>query len=216
VIRIKYNLLQQQVSPYFYRKMKKFLFLITLLAMWTSTAPAIGENATTSHNYEAGVLINGIRWATRNVDTPGTFAQNPEDIGLFYQWFSYTSLNVIGTVSGSGNAVSADSPCPEGWRIPTQAELCLLRDARSVWTIRNGVNGRLFGTAPNQIFLPAAGFFRDNDGKMDSKNSLGLYWSSTRNKNRNAVGLSFNRHGVNVLSFWRQSSAFSIRCVAEQ
>jgi len=35
---------------------------------------------------DAGVIINGIKWATRNVDMPGTFAANPEDAGMFYQW----------------------------------------------------------------------------------------------------------------------------------
>ena len=30
-----------------------------------------------------GVEINGLMWATRNVDKPGTFAENPEDFGMF-------------------------------------------------------------------------------------------------------------------------------------
>jgi hypothetical protein len=35
---------------------------------------------------QKGVLINGVIWATSNVDAPGTFAKNPEDTGMFYQW----------------------------------------------------------------------------------------------------------------------------------
>ena len=35
---------------------------------------------------DKGVEINGIRWATQNVDKPGTFVLNPEDLGMFYQW----------------------------------------------------------------------------------------------------------------------------------
>ncbi len=31
------------------------------------------------------VLINGGKWATRNVETPGTFAKNPES-SVFQQW----------------------------------------------------------------------------------------------------------------------------------
>ena len=31
------------------------------------------------------VTINGIRWATRNVDMPGTFVANREDAGMFFQ-----------------------------------------------------------------------------------------------------------------------------------
>jgi len=35
---------------------------------------------------ETGVVINGVKWATRNVDKPGTFVANPEDFGMLYQW----------------------------------------------------------------------------------------------------------------------------------
>ena len=31
---------------------------------------------------DPGVMINGIKWATRNIDEPGTFADNPEDVGI--------------------------------------------------------------------------------------------------------------------------------------
>ena len=30
---------------------------------------------------EEGVVINGVRWATRNVAAPGTFIANPQDAG---------------------------------------------------------------------------------------------------------------------------------------
>jgi len=36
--------------------------------------------------YDEGVVINGVKWATRNVAAPGTFAANPQDAGMFYQW----------------------------------------------------------------------------------------------------------------------------------
>ena len=32
------------------------------------------------------VIINGVKWATCNVDAPGTFAAAPESAGMFYQW----------------------------------------------------------------------------------------------------------------------------------
>ena len=38
--------------------------------------------------HDAGVVINGITWATRNVDEPGKFAARPEDAGMYYQWNS--------------------------------------------------------------------------------------------------------------------------------
>lgn len=51
------------------------------------------EEATIS-SAEEGVVINGIRWATRNIAAPGVFAANPEDAGLFYQWDTIVGWNV--------------------------------------------------------------------------------------------------------------------------
>jgi len=33
---------------------------------------------------EKGVLINGVRWATCNVSSPGTFAKSPEEKGITF------------------------------------------------------------------------------------------------------------------------------------
>jgi len=35
---------------------------------------------------EVGVVINGIRWATRNLAAHGKFVKNPEDLGALFQW----------------------------------------------------------------------------------------------------------------------------------
>jgi len=35
---------------------------------------------------EEGVVINGVRWATRNVGAHGQFVAKPEDYGGYYQW----------------------------------------------------------------------------------------------------------------------------------
>jgi hypothetical protein len=35
---------------------------------------------------EEGVVINGICWATRNLDVGGVFVANPEYYGALYQW----------------------------------------------------------------------------------------------------------------------------------
>jgi len=35
---------------------------------------------------DEGVVINGVKWATCNVDNPGTFVNRPETTGKIYQW----------------------------------------------------------------------------------------------------------------------------------
>jgi len=35
---------------------------------------------------DKGVVINGVRWATRNLDVGGKFVANPTDYGALYQW----------------------------------------------------------------------------------------------------------------------------------
>ena len=165
---------------------------------------------------DPGVVINGVRWATRNVDVSGTFVAFPESIGMFFQWnrrrgWTAKSRFVLGwdnSIPSGDTWTGANNPCPAGWRIPTQAELQRLRDAGSTWTVRNGVNGRLFGTAPNQIFLPAAGW-RGNNRSIDNIGTSGNYWSSEY-----AHGLSFGRNGTSIGILFRPIG-FSIRCVAE-
>ncbi|MDR2970337.1 MAG: fibrobacter succinogenes major paralogous domain-containing protein [Bacteroidales bacterium] len=138
---------------------------------------------------EKGVVINGIRWATRNVDMPGTFAALPEDAGMFYQWnrkIGWSSTDPIVNSNGgnvwddsmpSGNIwAKVNDPCPTGWRVPTKEELQSLVNSGSQWTTINGVNGVIFGS-DNNIFIPTTGVRRYN-GDLINQNT-GNYWSAS-------------------------------------
>ena len=47
---------------------------------------------------QRGVLINGVRWATSNVDTrQGTFTDSPEIAGRFNQWGTFADWSTVGT-----------------------------------------------------------------------------------------------------------------------
>ena len=83
-----------------------------------------------------GVIINGVKWATRNVDKPGTFAKNPESIGWYYQWNkkvgwsptdplknSNGSTTWDKSISSATNWEKVNDPSPKGWHIPTSTEI---------------------------------------------------------------------------------------------
>jgi len=162
-----------------------------------------------------GVVINGVRWATRNVGTaPHTFAESPESYGGYYQWNRGATAF---TENWNGNNTSvwgkANDPCPAGWRLPTSNELQSLKNAGNAWTTRNGVNGYLFGSGSNTLFLPAAGRRSSSGGSLGNVGTLGYYWSSAVS-GTNASSLYFFSSYSNVYTLNR-AYGFSVRCVAE-
>ena len=133
---------------------KIFIFAIVI----ASVAGCSARRGTPARTDE-GVVINGVRWATRNADGLRIFVASPETLGGFYRMNSNRARDRYTLRRGSDNFRSIWHPCPPGWRLPTIPEFESLIAAGSVWTVVNGVYGRLFGTAPNQLFLPAAGQF---------------------------------------------------------
>jgi uncharacterized protein (TIGR02145 family) len=175
---------------------------------------------------EQGIVINGIRWATRNVDMPGTFAAKPEDAGMFYQWnrkIGWSSTDP--RINSNGSTVwdssepagttweKANDPCPTGWRVPTKAELENLASASSSWAPLNGISGRYVGNAAPLLFLPAAGYRTHNYGALDDVGSGGLYWSSGVSGTY-AASLLFGS-GYFATTNSTRAGGFSLRCVAE-
>ena len=194
--------------------MKKLSYLFSLLL----TANFIFISCNSDDDLVTdGVLIGGARWATRNVGAPGTFVANPEDAGMLFQWNRRQGWTVGNTegwdnTSAEGTVWAAENdPCPPGWRVPTYAELRNLNFVAggSSYT-KNGVEGRLFGSAPNQIFLPIV---RSMPQVMVDGSILGLYWSSTQNDSNTARTLHLNSRSAGTGSFQRFFT-FPIRCVA--
>ena len=203
------------------KKANKISLFATLLLVFGITSCAT-RNAPTPlpTQDEQGVVINGVRWATRNVATPGTFALYPQSFGVLYQWNRRQYWTTADEVAGWNSSIPTGSawekinnPCPQGWRVPTQAEWISLRNAGATWTMHNGVYGRMFGTAPNQLFLPATGF-RNNSGALNSTGTDGYYWSSTPVGGGNAQAMWFNSRYYSMGSNFR-AYGFSVRCVAE-
>jgi len=194
--------------------MKILRFLFSIVFLYFSTG-------------YAQVMINGVCWATRNVDMPGTFASNPEDAGMFYQWGSNVGwsstnplwasdgINIWRDLSESGNVwLPEKNPCPVGWRVPTMQEFQSLCSSSNYWGNLNGVFGRFFGNEEPLIFLPAAGR-RDGSSAPNGVGSVGSYWSCTHTPGPNAHVFDFLYNNTNPTAVSNLKAAYSIRCVAE-
>jgi uncharacterized protein (TIGR02145 family) len=195
----KYGKMEQR------NRFNKFFWLF--VAINTSVVVLNSCDSRKSLTTDKGVIINGVKWATRNVDKPGTFAKNPEDAGMFYQWnrkigWSATDpmLNSDGdtkwnaTRSEGAEWEKTNDPCPCGWRVPTYKEIFdLLFTATASnsitphkvsieWVTVKGITGSKFTdkVTGKYIFLPAAGGRDGGDsGKIISQGEYGFYWSST-------------------------------------
>ena len=227
--------------------MKKYFTLFSLLLATSFTFVSCSNDEVVEAplpNPNEGIVINGVRWATRNVATFGTFVANPEDLGMFYQWSRPQAWPATGAVTGwiiaepphqsneeqGIQAVVAwereYDPCPAGWRLPTEAELRSLADADNGWTTVNGVSGRLFGTTPYQIFLPAVGLRQNSStanltpGELQAQGRNGNYISRERVRNNvgditaNVWSLNFSSYAA-LVHLAPTTPGFSVRCVAE-
>jgi uncharacterized protein (TIGR02145 family) len=192
---------------------------------------------------DTGVVINGVTWATRNVNTPGYFTNSPEDYGYFYQWNSNLGWPATGSIgsmvatddstkswssswnggfttgSTSDTVATANDPSPAGWRIPTKVEMATLLDTakvKSTWTTLKGVTGRTFTdrTTGNSIFLPAAGSY-DYNGGRSSAGTSGRYWTSRTNNSADAYILFFYNAGLPDARLYYRAYLLTIRPVAK-
>ncbi|MCQ2170953.1 MAG: hypothetical protein MJY48_05280 [Bacteroidales bacterium] len=163
--------------------------------------------------------------------------------GKFY-WYQYNWYGGSGdsklwnTASGANSAYEIEKvvptksqydPCPTGWRVPTYYEMNALLSLTHSWVtekdfvagITSGpANGGIFGSSPNQVFLPAAGRHSDYYDQCEERNEEGYYWTSSVPNS----GGSFYQESARLLrlnsshfkmSYNTRSLGHSIRCVRE-
>jgi uncharacterized protein (TIGR02145 family) len=205
--------------------MKIKILFTTLLIILNLAGTALAQ----SNTKDEGVIINGVKWATRNVDEPGTFAPTPESTGKFYQWNRKKAWNTTDQkVTDWDNSIpdgieweKVNDPSPEGWRVPTLNEIKFLFDTTQVsseWTIQSGVNGRKFTDKENgnSLFLPAVGYRNGSGGTLYHAGVDGCYWSSTQYESNasNAYLLGFYEGNAYWYYHFRHYG-LSVRPVAE-
>ena len=179
--------------------------------------------STTMFAQETGVVINGVKWASSNVDTPGTFAEKPESPGMFYQWNRKIAWATTGSITGWNTSnpkgtiwEKPNDPSPAGWRVPTMDELNKLLDKDKVndeIVNVNGVNGHRFTdkATGNFIFMPYVGFLNE---KGAFQNGMCGFWSSTQEASEKANALLFFANTI-ISANGPRNSGLSVRCVAE-
>jgi len=139
--------------------------------------------------YDEGVVINGVKWATRNVDEAGTFVPTPESIGKYYQWNRKKAWAATGNVTGWDATMptgdrweEVNDPSPTGWRVPTREDFQTLLDAEVItieWIIQQGVRGMKFTdkTNGNSIFFPVTCVRMNDNGSLAyCEEEVGAYW----------------------------------------
>lgn len=172
-------------------------------------------DATTPVVADGGIsLIAGIHQDNANKFYKGSAVANND-------WL-YSGYSVLWNLGSEYEPVKTEyDPCPEGWRVPTSAELESLSLNYSEWTTNeDGQNGYWFcgsneyTSEVSQIFLPAAGWRNSGGGIAALRGTLADYWSSTF-KYPKAERLAFDNSGVQMGEAAR-AYGFSVRCVQDE
>ncbi|MDR2890537.1 MAG: fimbrillin family protein [Alistipes sp.] len=177
---------------------------------------------------DPGVIVGGLKWATRNVERPGMFAATPYTYDYQYQYFWEDAVN---PANGTG---TDGSICPAGWRMPTQLEYKALMAAATntgpveedgeYYTSNPGwVNSEPRGmnvvTPGGTLFFAASGYLY-NGGASGDRGVDGDYWTSTSAAEvyeNHARILSFDN--LMVSTRWNSNGRdvqISVRCVQTQ
>ena len=190
-----------------------------------------GATSTSSHgsSYSDSRRVDlglSVCWASYNVG-----ASSPSDRGIFYAWGEtyvkseftessyqyhngYEYINIGTNIAGTSYDV-ARAQWGGNWRMPTQAEMQeLVNRCNWYWTTVNGVDGyRVTGPNGNSIFLPAGGWY--NNDELSGYNVNGNYWTSTSvsGSSYNAYYLDFYSGGDHEVETFSRDTGFSIRPV---
>lgn len=176
-----------------------------------------GQGYSTSYDASAPEIVEGPISAVNGQKDiySNTFFASSENP---YDWTSPQDDNLWNSGTEANPVKTEYDPCPEGWRVPTYAELDELSESYSSWTTNeNGQPGYWFSGASSytatvpQVFFPAAGYRDYSDGDAYSRGSYGYYWSS-RPFDTYAGSLYFYGSDVDVRNY-RCALGCSVRCV---
>lgn len=147
---------------------------------------------------------------------------NPEAEGMVKGAWYQQLWNANEGKDNAGVVKTTTDPCPQGWRVPTQAEWIAIgagKNAAVSGTSWDSSNLRL--TIPGaeegkNLLLPAAGLRNYSTGASNNQGSFGSYWSSSvPAASTYASNVGFNSAGKLSPSTSGRALGFSVRCVQE-
>jgi hypothetical protein len=214
--------------------MKKLKFYVMAVFFAATLHSCNKDEQNGSRTQDKGIVINGVKWATSNIDKPGTFAAKPEDFGMFYQWNRKTGWSATDPMINSNGGTEWDNskpfgttweknndPSPIGCHIPSLSEIETLFETGKVSNLSttiNGVAGIKFidKATGNSIFLPFAGYRYHGELSGDDN----YYWSSTVRYDLHFDSDDELDCGVEYNDDWYSGygipdNGFSVRCVVE-
>ncbi|MDV3575748.1 hypothetical protein CMU59_18410 [Elizabethkingia anophelis] len=196
----------------------------------------IGPN-TNSANYKEFMCQN--LGATEGINP---FSPEAGNHGAKYQWGATTGetgryisqsddQSIIGDIPGrntttkpldswSDTSKTANDPCPEGYRVPTNAQWQAVIANNNVERVGSWDNSltnyssALYFRNPSNIrtlMLPTAGY-RNSSSSIGGRGSVGYYWSSTAS---NINALSFSSSSVSAGASGVLYHAMSVRCISQ-
>lgn len=146
---------------------------------------------------EDEVLVNGQVWSTKNVGEPGTFVDEVDQIGMYYQFNRKTGWPSVGIEAPEGwdfdykndgtDWTKENDPCPEGWRVPTTAEMSALWNIGATWVtaaqtgystdgIIVGISAEKAATATKETLKSLGGLFLPKSGWRNEAGTLDRDW----------------------------------------
>ncbi len=211
-------------------------------------------------NSQEAALIAGRYWMRRNVGATGADPDNPTGgnfqslFGNYYQWGrievratpttgATAPASALWTTSApngawynasstaTGGKVTANDPCPAGWRVPTAGEFQSLIDATTQlasdnrgtdWTASNTQysNAKVFRSRRDRnviLTFPSAGYYEPTARALTNRGSSGAYWLSSEGagsttNSRRVITLQPDGSATIGTGTSNRAFAISVRC----
>ena len=225
-----YGQCRVKVSPTAYKT-----FLCHNLGADTSTdphTPQIGNQGAYIQWGKKGPSVTnedvGVTWLTAVNDASNGFAAastvSDNNDAAISGWSGTSAADGSWNVDeNSPVKVTANDPCPTGYRVPTRNEWVAVdfyNDDFTTGTFNNSATN--YGaalhygpdTSTKLLTLPAAGYRYYPTGALYHRGNYGSYWSSTEYSS-NAYNLNVISSVVYPASFNNRTYGFSVRCIAE-